>query len=521
MKKLVPNSFLSSADAAFLYLERKEIPLHIASVSVFDGAIPYKEFVASIRAKLHLVPRYQQIVVMPPWNLGLPTWKDDPHFNIHHHIFRLTLDPPGGDNELEALAGRIFSSLLDRSKPLWDIHVVDGLKDGRGAIIWRMHHALADGVSGTGILKVMLDTTPEGCRPSRRPGNRSPRPTGPDSTKDAMFDSVRGSLEGLLSLENELLSFVQTLLDNQNGTEDKGLVKLLTELAASVERLPFNKPCTGERKFCWAEFDFGDLKAVREAVGGTVNDIVLVVLTRALARYVKLHGESVVNRFVRIVCPVSLRQGIQDEGLGNRISFLPVALPMDVRNPIHMLETVQSRTEAMKRSGAANLVGLLGSWIAATPAPVQALLWGGLPDIILPLPLMNMICTNVPGPPVPLYAVGRRMIASYPQVPTGYDLGVGCAVQSYDGKLFIGLIADAVSAPDVDRLRDFMLASFEELCKSAELEKVRGRIKTKLKTERQPTKVAKPHRTAAVRAVPEMPTSKTPTQVYAQAKDVA
>ncbi len=525
MKKTIPNSCLSSADAAFLYLERKEIPLHIASVSVFDGAIPYKKFVASIRAKLHLVPRYRQIVVMPPWNLGLPTWEDDPHFNIHRHIFRETLAPPGGDNELEALAGRIFSGLLDRSKPLWDIHVVDGLKDGRGAIIWRMHHALADGVSGTGILKVMLDTTPEGCKPSRSPRNRSPRPTAPDSTKDAIFDTVRGSLEGLLSLESGVLSFAQTFLDNRNSSEGKGLVRLLPELAASVERLPFNKPCTGERKFCWAEFDFADLKAVREAVGGTVNDIVLAVLTRALARYVKLHGESVVNRLVRIVCPVSLRQENQDEGLGNRISFLPVALPMDVRNPIRMLQTVQTRTEAMKRSGAANLVGLLGSWIAAAPAPVQALLWGGLPDIILPLPLMNMICTNVPGPPVPLYAVGRRMIASYPQVPTGYDLGVGCAVQSYDGKLYIGLIADAVSAPDVDRLRDFILASFKELCKSAKSEKVRGGIKTKPKTkpktEGQLTKMAKPHQTAAIHAIPEMPPAKSPTEAYAHAKDAA
>jgi diacylglycerol O-acyltransferase len=521
MKKLVPSSCLSSADAAFLYLERKEIPLHIASVSVFDGAIPYKEFVRSIRAKLHLVPRYQQIAVMPPWNLGLPTWENDPHFNIHRHIFRETLALPGGDNELEALAGRIFSGLLDRSKPLWDIHLVDGLKDGRTAIIWRMHHALADGVSGTGILKVMLDTTPEGCTPSRRPRNRAPRPTAPDSTKDAIFDTVRGSLEGLLSLESGLLSFAQALLDNRNSTEGEGLARLLPELAASVERLPFNKPCTGERKFCWAEFNFADLKAVREAVGGTVNDIVLAVLTRALACYVKLHGESVVNRFVRIVCPVSLRQEDQDEGLGNRISFLPVALPMDVRNPIRMLQTVQSRTEAMKRSGAAHLVGLLGSWIAAAPAPVQALLWGRLPDIILPVSLMNMICTNIPGPPMPLYAVGRRMIATYPQVPIGYDLGVGCAVQSYDGKLFIGLIADAVSAPDVGRLRDFILASFEELCKSAKSEKVRGRIKTKPRTGGRPTKIAKPHQTAAIHATPEMPPAKTPTEVYAHARDAA
>jgi diacylglycerol O-acyltransferase len=521
MKKPVPRSSLSPADAAFLYLERKELPLHIASVSVFDGAIPFKEFVAGIRSKLHLVPRYQQIAVTPPWNLGLPAWEDDPHFDIQRHIFRETLDAPGGENELEALAGRIFSSLLDRSKPLWDIHVVDGLKDGRGAIIWRMHHALADGVSGTEILKVMLDPTPEFSGASRKARYRRPRRPAPDSTNDSIFETVRSSLQGFLALESGLLSFTQTLLDDRKINELKGLLKLLPELAASVERLPFNKPCTGERKFCWAEFNFADLQAVREAVGGTVNDIVLAVLTRALARYVKLHGQSVNNRLVRIVCPVSLRQGNQDEGLGNRISFLPVALPMDVRDPIRMLQTVQNRTETMKRSVAPNLVGLVGDWIAAAPAPVQALLWGGIPDIILPMPLMNMICTNVSGSPVPLYAAGRRMLATYPQVPIGYDLGVGCAVQSYDGKLFIGLIADAVAAPDVCRLRDFILVSFQELCKSAKSKKVRDRSVAKPRTAGRPAKRAKPNQTAATQVAAEMLPAKTSTAAYAHAKETA
>jgi diacylglycerol O-acyltransferase len=500
---------LSPVDAAFLYLERKEIPLHIASVSVFDGAIPFKEFVASIRTKLHLVPRYRQIAVTPPWNLSLPTWQDAPHFDIHQHIFRETLDPPGGEKELEALAGRIFSGVLDRSKPLWDIHVVDGLKDGRGAIIWRMHHALADGISGTEILKVMLDVTPKGSAASRKPRYRLPHTPAPDRSKDSIFGTVRSSLEGLLALENGLLSFGESLLDDEKRNELKGLFELLPELAASVERLPFNKPCTGERKFCWAEFNFEDLQAVREAAGGTVNDIVLAVLTRALARYVKLHGQSVVNRFVRIVCPVSLRQGDHSKGLGNQISFLPVALPMDVRNPVRMLEKVRTRTEKMKRSGAANLVGLIASWIAAAPAPLQALLWGGLPDIIFPVPLLNMICTNVSGSPVPLYAVGRRMLASYPQVPIGYDLGVGVAVQSYDGKLFMGLLADAQSAPDVDQLRDFIIDAFQELCQSASVKKARDLKRAAHRMGARALKAAKAARAPAIRPVKETPTAAT------------
>jgi diacylglycerol O-acyltransferase len=199
-----------------------------------------------------------------------------------------------------------------------------------------------------------------------------------------------------------------------------------------------------------------DVQTVRESTGGTVNDVFLAVLVRALAGYVKLHGQSVVNRLVRIVCPVSLRQNGQNGALGNQISFLPVALPMDARGPIRTLQAVATRTEKMKRSGAAGLVGLAAQWIAAAPPPLQALFWHGIPNLILPVPLFNLICTNVVGSPTPLYAIGRRMLAAYPQVPTGYDLGVGCAVHTYDGRLCVGLIADAHAAPDVERLRDFL-----------------------------------------------------------------
>src|ERR1700741_4252338 len=143
MTKLVPTSSFSPADAAFFYLERKEIPLHIASLCIFDGPIPFRSFVESIDSKLHLIPRYRQIPVVPQWGLEFPTWEEDPHFDIHRHVFQVRVDPPGGEAELQALVGRILSQLLDRTKPLWDLHVVDGLKDGRGAIIWRVHHALA------------------------------------------------------------------------------------------------------------------------------------------------------------------------------------------------------------------------------------------------------------------------------------------------------------------------------------------------------------------------------------------
>jgi len=457
---------LSTADAAFIYLERKEMPLAIACVTIFDGPIPFDEFVASIASKLHQVPRYQQVVVMPPLNIGLPTWEKDPHFDIRRHIFRVALDPPGGQAELEALAGRIFSRLLDRSKPLWELYVVDGLKDGRGALIWRLHHALADGISGTRLLEVFLDPTPDGSPALRRPRPQPPQPSN-GAPAEGISGVVNTTLDGLITAERGLLGFAQALLGDLKQEGSKGLLNLLPELLVSVERLPFNKPCGEGRKFCWADFEMAEVQAIREAVGGRVNDVILAVLTRALARYVQMHGQSIMKRFVRIVCPVSMRKAGKDESLGNQISFIVVALPMDIQDPAEMLRAIAARTEAMKHSGAAALFGLAGALIAKAPPPLQALFWWGLPELILPVPLFNMICTNLPGPPIPLYAIGRRMIAAYPQVPTGYDLGINVAAESYDGKLFFGLVADAQVASDVNRLRDFLYVSFQELCAAA------------------------------------------------------
>jgi diacylglycerol O-acyltransferase / wax synthase len=497
MNQQVAASSMSAIDAAFLYLERKDLPLNIASVCIFDGPVPFQEFVASINSKLHLVPRYRQIPVLPPWNLSFPSWQDDPHFDIYRHILRVTLEPPGGQAELEALAGRILSSTLDRSRPLWDMHVVDGLKDGRGAVIWRLHHSLADGVSGTELMKTFLDTTPE---VSRTAGKRRRRAARPPDAQPSLAESISGALNNvmgsLLEFEAGLLAFSEHMLDGTHQSAIKELKELLPEYTTSIERLPFNKRCTGGRSFCWTEWNIADVQAVREAVGGTVNDVVLAVLTRALARYVKMHGQSVVNRFVRIVCPVNLRPVEKKDGIGNQISFLPVALPLDARGPVRMLQEVAARTDTLKRSGALGFVGLAAKWLAATPPPLQALFWRSIPDIILPVPLLNMICTNVPGPPTPLYAAGRRMLAVYPQVPTGWDLGVGCAVYSYEGKLFFGFIADTVAADDIERPRGFLALSFEELRRSAVQKKARRAKRAKTEAGRQEQRQAEPVRPA-------------------------
>jgi diacylglycerol O-acyltransferase len=477
MKSPTLRRRLSSVDAAFLYLERKEIPLHIASVSTFDGRIPFEEFVAAIESKLHLIPRYRQVVVTPPFNLGPPHWEDDPAFDIRRHILRSRVRAPGGEAELEAAASRILGQVMDRSKPLWDIHVLEGLKGGRGALIARVHHSLADGISGEALLKVMLGDTPESsfAIPKQKlPRRRQAAPN--HSLKAAIGNAVQGTVENLLTADAITVGLAEALLDDRMQKAIRGLRSLLPEFAASIERLPFNRQCTGDRKFCWAECSFAEVKAIREVAGGTVNDVILSVVTRAIARYVKLHKQTVTKRFIRVVCPVSMRRADDGQSMGNRITFLPVALPLYIRDPVEMLKAVALRMEIMKSAHVADLVALLASWLGAVPPALQSLFWSTIPDIPMPVPLLNIICTNVPGSPVPLYAAGRRMIASYPHVPTGYELGVGCAVQSYDGKLFFGLTADAHVAADVGRLRDFIVEAFEQLCKATGIARTeRGR----------------------------------------------
>lgn len=465
---------MGAADAAFLYIERKEIPLHIASVCIFDGPIPFTEFVASIDSKLHLVPRYRQVPVFSPLGLAFPTWQDDAHFDLRRHVIRVTLERPGDETQLQALAGQILSEVLDRSKPLWDVHVVDGLKDGRGALIWRVHHSLADGVAGLELLKLLLDPTPDFCKPAAKPRRwRAHRQIQEASLTESISGAINKALGSVLEFEAGILGLAQNLLNNRTEVPLKAIMGLLPEFTAPIERLPFNKPCTGARKFCWTEVDLAEVNRVREIVGGTVNDVILAVLMRALAHYVKSHDQSVVNRMVRIVCPVNLRAPDQCGGLGNQISFLPVVLPMYAHGPIRMLQAVTERTQKLKQCGALGLVGLAAKWLSAAPPLLHAVFWRSIPEIILPVPALNMICTNVAGSPVPLYAVGRKMLAAYPQVPTGYDFGVGCAVHSYDGKLFWGLTADSDAAPDVERLRDFVADSFQELQTSVARKKAR------------------------------------------------
>jgi diacylglycerol O-acyltransferase len=471
------NRRLSSMDASFLYFEKKEAPLHIGSVSVFDGEIPFDEFVRMVDAKMHLLPRYQQVVTFDPFNLGHPTWEPDQNFDLRKHIFKVQIDAPGTEKELIELAGRIFTPVMDRSKPLWDITLVYGLEGGHTAMVCRVHHCMVDGVSGVDLLKIVLDFSPEPAPPAARPEAPVREPQ-PDPTR-RLFDAILGGMqEGMnrwMEFQNGLLNLTQALTDQATRTAMTQMSGEIPRLATPVSPMPFNRPCSGERKLVWNTFSFAEARAIRGALGGTVNDVVLTALSGAVARYVESHGQQTTGRNLRVMVPVSLRQEDQRGALGNLVSLLPVEIPLDLKDPHERFRYINQKTMAMKSGRVAEGLNLFSALMGVLPAPVQSLV-GALATANLPLPPFNMISTNVPGPQVPLYAMGKKMIAYYPYVPVGFSVGCGCAIMSYDQHLYFGLTADVQAMPDVERLREFLYESFAELRRAAGVEEIKPQV---------------------------------------------
>jgi WS/DGAT/MGAT family acyltransferase len=461
---------LSALDAAFLNFETKEMPLHIGGVCVFEGTIPFDRFVATIESKLDLIPRYRERVMRPFLNIGHPQWQYDPDFDIRRHIFHVKLDPPGSEEQLRELTGRIFTPLLDRNKPLWETYVVDGLAGNRSAMICKVHHCIVDGVAGIGLLNVIMDPTPEEHPLRRRKPYRPPKL--PDETTlflEAFADSLAQIPQRFTDAKDALAGYGSLLLNDPLAALGFGRVMdMMPELLSPLEHLPFNRTCSGERRVFWTEFPFAEAHAIKTAYGCTINDVVLTVVSGAVSKYTELHGQTVKKRFFRPMVPVNVRPAEATAGaFGNLISLLPVTLPLGIRNPIARMQHIHQQTEAMKGARMAQLVRTGLGWLGLLPPPVQAMLAGNLGWLNTPIPIFHMVCTNVPGPPLPLYACGHRMLACYPHVPTGMDVGISVAIESYDGKLYFALTTDAKAAPDGDRMIDFLEVSFRELRKAA------------------------------------------------------
>jgi len=457
---------LSWGDTVFLHLEREGMPLNVASVCIFEGEVQFKDCLQFVESKLPLLPRYLKRVVPAPFGLGLPSWEYDPEFDLRRHVREVTLKH-GTDTELKALAAKLFGTVMDRRRPLWDITLVRGLKGNRSALIIRLHHCLADGIAGVGIMSALLDASPEAQPLPRKKIKFSvPRPLDPLSSLTAGFvDSYSDFVKRILSAMTDLLSMAERAAANGGDVAGDEFATLFPEITAFTQRLRFNVIYRGPQKFAWTEIPLVDVKAIRHECGTSVNDVILALVTATVRRYCELHGDAVKGKLLRIMVPVNLRGDSSPAELGNRISIVPVTIPLDIRQPRKLLAAVHKRTEFLKRMHAAELVSLAGGLIGMFPTSMQGL--AGPLASQLPVTPFNLVCTNVPGPQVPLYLLGHKMLQCYPYVPVGGEMAVNCAILSYNGTVYFGFSGDVHAAPDLKRLEELLQQSFTELREAA------------------------------------------------------
>lgn len=474
------NRRLSSGDALFLYLEREGMPLNVASVSIFEGAISLRSCIRFIASKLPLIPRYRQRVVPAPYGIGPPSWEFDPDFDVRNHVGQVRLGK-GTEAELKKVAGAILSKMLDRGRPLWDFTLIHGLKGDCTAVVTRMHHCLADGLAGVSLMNVLMDQSPEVHPLPKATVRFHVHPSHQSRTLvDELFSSSISVAEKVLTAQMELFQVFRQVLAATGGEQVEAskpsqlpnhnqagipsmddLAGLMPELTTATQPLPFNVICRGPQKFRWTEIPLADLKAIKQRCGATVNEVALTLITSTVQRYAELRGVRLKGRLLRIVVPVNVRANGSASELGNRITFVPVVIPLDIRSPRKLLAAIRKRTAFLKSTHVAECVGLFGTMLGTIPTVAQQIVGPIVSQV--PLGLCNLIFTNVPGPAAPLYLLGHKMLRCYPYVPIGGDMGVNCAVLTYNGTAYFGFTGDIHAVPDLGRFEKFLANSFKQL----------------------------------------------------------
>jgi WS/DGAT/MGAT family acyltransferase len=442
---------LTGLDSAFLHLEDSgPAHMHVASVMVFEGKAPkYEDLVEHILSRLHLVPRYRQRLAFVPLGQGRPVWTDDPHFNPRYHIRHTGLPRPEDDAELKQLAGRIFSQRLDRSKPLWEMWLVQHMTGERFALLAKTHHALVDGISGVDITTVLFDASPEpaGTPRPRVPWVARPLPGPAKLLADALVErsTVPGEMargaRAVLRTPRRALAHAKDALVGVGATT-------LAGFNAPAPPSPFNVEITSHRRYTWVDADLAQFKAIKDKLGGTLNDVVLAAVSLALGHHMRVQGHDTEGLVLKAMVPVSVRAEIERGALGNRVAAMWAPLPVGVVDPAECLEEVRLEMDDLKRSGQAvgaevltNLAGFAPPTILSQAARLQAR-----------QRFFNLVVTNVPGPQFPLYLLGRRLQALYPVVPLAHRQALGIAVMSYDGHLGFGLLADYDAVPELETI---------------------------------------------------------------------
>jgi WS/DGAT/MGAT family acyltransferase len=450
---------LSGLDASFLHMERDGAHMHVASTTIFEGPAPeHAEFRDHIGSRLHLVPRFRQKLRFVPFSQGRPVWVDDPHLNLEYHVRRTALPAPGSEEQLLRLAARVFSQQLDRSKPLWELWLVEGLEGDRFAIVGKSHHALVDGVSGMDITTVLFDAAREPQPGAGPTADWLPRPE-PSAAKllaDALVERVTSPREILRGVRAVLRGPRQVAGQLAESASAAGQ---LIRSGRSAPPTPFNVDIGPHRRFAYAQADLAELKRVKNEHGGTVNDAVLSIVSGALGRYLRARGESTSGLEMRAMVPVSVRTEEQQGALGNQVAAMMAPLPVWCEDPVERLQLVTAAMGDLKRSGQAvgaqvltQVTDFAPPTIAAQAARLQSR-----------QRFFNLVVTNIPGPQFPLFLLGREMQVIFPMVPLAQRQALCVGIFSYNGQLNFGLIGDYDAMADLDSFALDLAAASEEL----------------------------------------------------------
>ena len=450
---------MSAEDAWFLYFEKPHAPLHIGSVAIYEGNVSFDRVYASIDARMHLIPRYRQRAIIPPFYAGHPTWEDDPKFALDRHLRVVDLPAPGTDEQLRKLSCDLFAEILPRDRPLWDITVIRGLEGNRTAYLSRVHHCLVDGVSGIELLLAVLDLVPN-PEPTPPPAEKwDPKATSRplESWTDAMFEQWNHDVRAFSEWQ-------------QNVLDPRAQMRQMTELAHAFQvampaaarqpaKTPWNKSVGAKRDVGWTSMSFQEVRGIRGALGGTVNDVMLTILGGGLGRYLQSKGVKTAGMTLRLMIPVNVRKGDEKGALGNRVSMMLPELPVGIDDPVARLAAVRGEMEHLKSTNQASAFESLMRLSSNMPAALHAL--AGSAGV--PPGGANLICTNVPGPMIPLYSVGHRMLEHYPMVPLSGDMGIGAGITSYNKSLYLTIMCDPALVPDISVIADFCAQEFQAL----------------------------------------------------------
>jgi diacylglycerol O-acyltransferase len=463
---------LSGVDASFLLQEGDSTHMHIGGVATFAGPPPtYAEFLEHIGSRLSLVPRYRQKVVDPPLRTGRPVWVDDPNFNLPYHVRHTALPRPGTEEQLLALTSRIYSQRLDRTKPLWEMWLVEGYEGGRFALITKTHHSLVDGVSGVDLMSMLFDLSPE---PRAVEGVAEWHPAPEPSAAELLAAGVQGLADTGREVVGGVLGAV--LHPQRTAGRLRETAEGVGEVLWSGINPPPPTPLTDDigphRRFAVVRADLEDFKVIKNVFGGTVNDVVLAVTAGALARFLRHRGISTEGVQLRALVPVSVRTTEQRGAMGNQLTQILCPLPVYIDDPVARLHFVREAMAGLKESkqalGAAAIAGLEDFAPPTILAQASRLHFSTR--------MYTLLVTNVPGPQFPLYLLGRELEDVVPVPFLGGRRALAVAIMSYNGGVDFGLLGDFDALPDLDVIADALSASLDELLSLARQEESVGRV---------------------------------------------